>query len=193
MPAPIDDPLLDAAVHLLERSGVRGLTMSAIAAEGGISRVTLHRRGLSVDDVVIAVLARASDDLRAALWPVVTGTLDAASRLRAGLRTLCDVAERHAAVLMAFYGEPARAIPESSDRTTSFRFIEPFERILRDGQLDCSLHVTDPAAEATLVANAVCWTYLHMSRAHGWPPHEAADHVIALATAHLMVRASSSR
>jgi AcrR family transcriptional regulator len=181
----IDDTLLDAAARLLERAGVRALSISAIAEEAGISRVTLHRRGISVDDVVVAVLARASDELRDALWPVITSSGDAAARLHAALRTLCDIAERHDAVLTAFYGEPARPIPNRPDRTTSLEFIEPFERLMRDGQLDHSLHVSDPAADATLVANAVCWTYLHMRRAHRWPRNTATDHVIALATAHL--------
>jgi AcrR family transcriptional regulator len=185
MQSVIDDTVLDATARLLERAGVRALSISAIAEEAGISRVTLHRHGVNVDDIVIAVLARASDDLRDALWPVITGAGDAATRLHAALRTLCDIAERHDAVLTAFYGEPARPIPNRPDRTTSLEFIEPFERLMRDGQLDHSLHVTDPAADATLVANAVCWTYLHMRRAHRWSQHKATKHVIALATAHL--------
>ena len=193
MAQPIDDDVLDAVSRILERDGVRGLTISAIAEEAGVSRVTLHRREVSVDDVVVAVLARASDDLRASLWPALTAAGDAASRLHVALRALCDVAERHAPVLTAFYGQPARAIPGRPGRTTSFEFIEPFERLLRDGAVDGSLHVEDPAAEATLVANAVCWTYLHMRRAHRWSAGRAAERVIALATAHLMVDVPSPR
>src|SRR5690606_2974874 len=122
-----------------------------IADEAALSRVTLHRRGAGVDDFVVAVLARASDDLRASLWPAVTASGDAASRLQSGLHVLCEVAERHAAVLTAFYAEPARPIPGRDGRTTSFEFIELFERLMRDGNLDGSLQVDDPAGEATLV------------------------------------------
>jgi AcrR family transcriptional regulator len=182
----IDDDVLDAVTRILRRDGVRGLTITAIADEANLSRVTLHRRGASIDDFVVAVLARASDDLRASLWPALTATGDAASRLRTALRALCDVAERHAAVLTAFYTEPSRPIPGRPGRTTSFEFIEPFERLLRDGAVDGSLRVEDPNSEATLVANTVCWTYLHMRRAHRWPAGRAADKVITLATAHLV-------
>jgi AcrR family transcriptional regulator len=182
----IDDDVLDAVTRILRRDGVRGLTITAIADEAKLSRVTLHRRGASVDDFIVAILARASDDLRASLWPALTGTGDAASRLRVALRALCDVAERHAAVLTAFYTEPAKEIPGRPGRTTSFEFVEPFERLLRDGTIDGSLRVEDPHSEANLVANTVCWSYLHMRRAHRWPAGQTAERLITLATAHLI-------
>nr|MDT0660028.1 hypothetical protein [Micromonospora sp. DSM 115978] len=189
----VNDDVLDAVARILERDGLRGLTISAVAEEATVSRVTLHRRGVTVDDLIIAVLARASDDLRASLWPALTASGDAASRLRTGLSALCAVAERHGAVLTAFYAEPARPIPDRPGRTTSFEFIELFERLLRDGDLDGSLRVEDPAAQAALVANSVCWTYLHMMRAHGWTSRATADLVIDLATAHLAPATSATR
>jgi AcrR family transcriptional regulator len=179
-----DGAVLDAATRILERDGVRGLTITAIADEAAVSRVTLHRRGIAIDDVVVAILARASDDLRASLWSALTAGGDAASRLHTALEALCEVAERHAAILIAFYAQPARPIPDRPGRTTSFQFIEPFERLLRDGCVDGSLVVGDPAADATLLANTVCWTYLHMRRAHSWSVQRTRHHVIALATAH---------
>jgi AcrR family transcriptional regulator len=188
MATAVDDDLLDAVARVLEREGVRGLTVSAVAGEAGISRVTMHRRGVGIDELIVAVLGRASDDLRSSLWPVLTGAGDAASRLRTALGVLCEVAERHAPVMRAFFGEPARPLPERRDRTTSFEFIEPFERLLLDGTLDGSLCVDDPTRDATLVANSVFWTYLHMRHAHRWPPRRTTDRVVALATAHLTPR-----
>ena len=182
MPVPPDDQVLDAVTGIIEREGLRGLSLSSIADEAGISRVTLHRREISVADCLVGVLARASDDLRASLWPVATGSGDAASRLDVGLRVLCEVAERHAGVLVPFFGEPNLPIPGRPGRTTSLEFVELFERLLRDGTADGSLHVGDPAREATLIANTVFWIYLHMTRAHRWPPEEATDRAIAMAT-----------
>lgn len=190
--ANVDDSVLDAVARILERDGLRGLSISAVADEAQLSRVTLHRRGASLEDLVVAVLARASDDLRASLWPALTGPGNAAARLSTALRLLCEVAERHAGVLCALYTVPARPIPGTPDRTTSFEFIEPFERLLLDGALDGSLRVSDARADATLVANAVCWTYLHMRRAHGWAPEEATERVLALASAHVVVEAAAS-
>jgi AcrR family transcriptional regulator len=186
-----DDHVLDAVGRILGRDGLRGLNLSSIAEEAKLSRVTLHRRGASVDEYLIAVLGRASDDLRDSLWPVLTGVDDAATRLTRALQTLCEVFERHGGVLAALYGTPAWPIPSKPGRTTSLEFIEPFERLLLDGIADGSLVSDDPRADATLVANAVAWTYLHMRRAHGWPRQRTADRAVDLATA--LLRPTTSR
>jgi AcrR family transcriptional regulator len=187
MAGEIDDRVLDAVARVLDRDGLGGLSITAIAEEAGLSRVTLHRRGARVDDYLIAVLGRASDDLRTSLWPVLTGPGPALARLDAALRVLCDVCERHAGVMMAMYGVPARPLPGRPGRTTSLEFIEPFERLLRDGTLDGTAPSDDPLADATLVANAVAWTYLHMRHAHRWDPATATERVVRLGLAHLAV------
>jgi AcrR family transcriptional regulator len=181
----IDPATLDAVARILERDGLRGLTVSAVAAEAGVSRVTMHRRGIGVEDCVVAVLRRASVELQESLWPALTGPGTAAQRLMDALAVLCDLFERHSGVMRAVYGVPARPIPSSPGRTTSQEFIEPFARLLRDGQADGSLDVADPDRQATLLANTVAWTYLHMRTAHKWPHGELRRQVIAIATAHL--------
>lgn len=175
--------MLDAVGRLLDRRGVAGLSLSAIAAEAGISRVTLHRRGATVERLVIAVVGRVSDELREALWPVLTASGPAVDRLEQALLRLCRVAEDHAGVLSAIYRLPVRALPDRPERTTSLEFVEPFQRLLEDGRQDGTLHSDDPAPEAALLANAVVWSYLHMRQAHDWPPEEAAGRVIAMAMA----------
>ena len=57
--------------------------------------------------------------------------------------------------MAAVYGSPARALPDQPGRTTSIEFIEPFERLLRDGRIDGTLESDDPLPDATLLANAV--------------------------------------
>lgn len=173
--------MLDAVAAILERDGLAGLTITAIAEEAGLSRVTLHRRGASIDDYVVAVLGRVSEDLRQALWPVLTGAGDAATRLRSALEVLCEVVERHSGVFASFYGTPAWPIPGQPGRTTSLEFIEPFERILTDGRVDGTLRSDDPRRDATFVANTAAWTYCHMRRAHAWDPADTAADVIAVA------------
>jgi AcrR family transcriptional regulator len=185
MAGDIDEDVLDAVARILDRQGVAGLNISAIAAEAGLSRVTLHRRGARLDDYLVAVLGRVSDDLRASLWPAMTGAGPAAERLAAALRTLCEVCERHVGVMSAMYGHQPRPLPGRPGRTTSFEFIEPFERLLRDGNVDGSLHSADPLPDATLTANMVCWTYLHMRQAHRWDAETAVNHVVPAAVAHL--------
>ena len=182
----IDGTVLDAVARILDRHGVAGLNISAIAAEAGLSRVTLHRRGAGLDDYLVAVLGRVSDDLRSSLWPAMTGAGPAAERFAAALRTLCEVCERHAGVMSAMFGHRPRPLPGRPSRTTSFEFIEPFERLLRDGNVDGSLHSADPLPDATIAANMVCWTYLHMRQAHRWDAETAANHIVPAAVARLL-------
>jgi len=185
----IEPGLLDAVARILDRDGIGALSITAIAEASGVSRVTLHRRGASVDDYIVAVLTRASDDLRESLWPALTHSGTATDRLRAALEILCDVVYRHAGVMMAMYGIPARPLPGRPGRTTSSEFIEPFERLIRDGTIDGSLSSDNPVADATLTANAACWTYLQMRVAHRWEHEPTLERVLELATAHLRVPA----
>jgi hypothetical protein len=93
-------------------------------------------------------------------------------------------------VVAAVHRGPAApaATPDdlADDRTTSLQFIEPIERLLRDGQLDGSLVVDDVRTEATITANSVAWTYLHRRHAHGWDVPTATERTVRLATAHLL-------
>jgi AcrR family transcriptional regulator len=41
-----DRNVLDAAARVLSESGPAGFTLERVAAEAGLSRVTLHRRGI---------------------------------------------------------------------------------------------------------------------------------------------------
>ena len=184
MAAPLDPRLLDATASLLDRSGLPAVTLSAVAEAAGVSRVTLHRHGVTVEALVIAVLRRASDDLRASLWPVLAGPGSAAERLRLALEALCQVCERHIGVLSALFRAPVRRLPDDPDRTTSFEFVEPFERLLRDGEVDGSLRSDDPATDAALLANAVTWSYLHMRQAHRWSPTDTERRVVDMVLAH---------
>ena len=184
-----DPALVDAAARVIDRTGLASLTLSALADEAGLSRVTVHRRGAPLEAYVVAVVTRASDDLRASLWPALTSSAPAADRLRQALVVLCEVFERHSGVMAAVYDIAPHPIEGRPGRTTSLEFVEPFSKLLADGALDGSLVACDdPRSEATLIANGVAWTYLHMRRAHGWPEGEATDRVVDMATARLLPR-----
>ena len=124
---------------------------------------------MRLDAVIGAVVGRAAADLRAALWPTLTGSGDAAARLTASLHVLCTVVETHRGVLAALFHAPEKPHRAHAGRTTGFDFIEPFERLLRDGLADGTLVSDDPVADAELTVNAVTWTYLHLRLAHRWP------------------------
>jgi AcrR family transcriptional regulator len=180
----VDDAhILHAARQAIERHGWHDATLERIAGEAGLSRMTLHRRGVTRESV-LASLARAfEEDYRSAMWPALTAPGSARERLEMALDALCDICDANLELLSAL-GEATRARifhePGEAVLTRSV-FTEPVERLLRDGIADGSLKPSDPAETATVLYNLVNHTYRHLRRSHGWPPQRAREGVLSLA------------
>src|SRR3954465_4224836 len=95
------DDLLAAGQRALARFGYHGATAERIAEEAGLSRVTLHRRGITKDTILTELSARAVDSYRAALWPALTSPGSGAERLKAALEALCAQTEDNLELLVA--------------------------------------------------------------------------------------------
>ena len=174
-----DAELLQAAERVFASHGYGGATLERIADEAGVSRVTLHRRGVSKDGLLVELVARATEDYRRALWPALTAEGTGAERLVAALNALCDSAEEHMPLLVALRAQSDAIFHRDEEEAlTRSVFTEPLERILRDGAADGSLRVSDPLEEATVLFNLVGWTYIHMRTGHGWKPERARKSVI---------------
>jgi AcrR family transcriptional regulator len=176
VPAPTSDPqLLDAAKRALELHGYGGATIERIAAEAGVSRVTLHRRGVTKDGLLAELVARATEDYRAAMWPALTSDAGGAERLAQALEALCASAERNMALLVALRAQSDRIFhrEDAEEALTRTVYTEPLEKLLRDGIADGSLREVDPVETATVLFNLVGWTYIHLRTGHGWKPERA--------------------
>ncbi len=176
MPNPASDPkLLEAARSAFERHGYVGATLERIAAAAGVSRVTLHRRGVTKDGLLAELVARATEDYRRLMWPALTGEGTGAERLTQALEALCDAAERHMSLLVALRAQSDGVFHRSDQQEAMTRsvFTDPLERLLRDGLADGSLREVEPLEAATVLFNLVGWTYVHMRTGHGWSPEHA--------------------
>ena len=174
-----DAALLQAAQRAIQAHGYAGATLERIADEAGLSRVTLHRRGVSKDSLLAGLVAWATEDYRAALWPALTGDGGGADRLYDALVALCGVAEQHLALLVALRSQADSVFHRREDSAlTRGVWTAPIERLLRDGAADGSLRAVDPRETATLLFNMVGWTYVHLRTGHGWPPERAVRAVI---------------
>jgi AcrR family transcriptional regulator len=180
--AEVPPHIVDAARHVLASDGLAAATLERISAAAGISRMTLHRRGVSKDDIMRAIAARLQADYREALWPALVAKGSGHARLTLALELLCAVTECNRAALEALSGEARDAIyhDDGPARLTRKEFTEPLERLLIDGAADGSLAEVDPEETATLVFNAVSHTYRHLRAGHGWAPERARDGVIRL-------------
>jgi AcrR family transcriptional regulator len=170
------------ARRAIEAGGWQAATLTRIAAEAGLSRMTLHRRGLGRDEI-FALLARDYEDaFRVALWPAVTGRGTGAERLEATLVAVCEVTEDHLAFLAALDEESdKRFFHEAEDEVRSREgYINPIERLLTDGISDGSIRAVEVEETATVLVNAVDRTYRHLRRAHDWSPLRSREVLIEL-------------
>jgi AcrR family transcriptional regulator len=178
-----DDEILEAGRRVLARDGYDNATLERIAGEAGISRVTLHRRGVSKATILAGLAERAVDSYRAALWPALTARGTGRERLEVALRALCDAAEEHRELLEAL--GPSRRDElfhrDGDEALTRDFFTEPLVRLLDDGASDGTLRAGDAEERATVLFNLVGWTYLHLRAGHGWKPERAASAVVDIA------------
>ncbi len=168
--ASTEQRVVDGARRAIATGGWQGATLTRIAEEAGMSRMTLHRRGLGREEI-FALLARDYEDaFRAALWPFVTGRGTGAERLQATLVAVCEVTEDHLSFLAALDEEADKRFFHESVGEVRSRdgYINPIERLLADGIADGSIRTVDVEETATVLVNAVDRTYRHLRRAHDW-------------------------
>ena len=174
--------VIAGARRAISSGGWQSATLTRIADEAGVSRMTLHRRGLGRDEI-FALLARDYEEaFRAALWPTVTGKGTGAERLEAMLVAVCEVTEDHLDFLAALDEESDRRFFHESDDEVHSRegYINPIERLLADGMADGSLRQIAIEETATVLVNATDRTYRHLRRAHDWDPARSRGALIDL-------------
>jgi AcrR family transcriptional regulator len=181
-PPDVPPHIVDAARHVLAQDGLAAATLERISAVAGVSRMTLHRRGLSKNDILRALAERLESDYREAMWPALVGRGTGAERLRRALELLCDVTEQNLALLAALSAASRDAIYHDAGPGALTRkvFVEPLERLLLDGAADGSLADLDAEETATIVFNVVGHTYTHLRIGHEWDPDRARAGVIAV-------------
>lgn len=158
--------------------------MEDIAAAAGVSRMTLHRQGLSKDAILDGLAALLEAEHQRAVLPALTAPGDAATRLALALEGCCDVDERYLALLDALDDQRRDAIFHAEGEgpvLTRSTFTDALRRLLEDGVRDGTLD-PGPDAErtATLLFNAAGWTYRHLRTGHRWAPEEARTEVVRL-------------
>jgi AcrR family transcriptional regulator len=176
--APSSD-LIRATEAALDEHGWNGITAELIAAAAGLSRVTLYRRGHTTAQLLASAAAATAAEFERHALESLTRPGTAAERLAILLESLFQLADDHLTLLAGLYDGPTAAFHLTGSHggdpkvVTRLEYTEPFERLLRDGQVDGTLHSDDPSGDAELIFNTAGWTYIHFRRSHGWPPRRA--------------------
>ncbi|MGE4427031.1 MAG: hypothetical protein AB7G37_11320, partial [Solirubrobacteraceae bacterium] len=158
------------------------VTVAELAQAAGMSRMTLHRRGIGKPEIQGQLASLLERDYRDALLPALVARADGRERLRMALEAVCAVDERSLGTLWALGDRVGQVFHDPGDGPVLTRatFTDGLRRILEDGITDGTLRAEDPEEAATLLFNAVGWTYRHLRRGHRWPPDRARDGVVAL-------------
>jgi len=189
-PAPVPPHIVDAARHVLARDGLAAATLQRISAAAGVSRMTLHRHGVTKQDILRAVAEGFESEQRDAMWHALVAEGTACERLRRALELQCELTERNLATLEALSAPARDAIFHESGSAALTRtvFVAPLERLLRDGAADGSLAPVDARETATVLFNTVAHTYRHLRSGHGWSPARAREGVLRLVMEGLVAR-----
>ena len=181
--SPVPPHIVDAARHVLAQDGLAAATLERISAAAGVSRMTLHRHGVSKQDILRALAQDFEAEHREAMFKALVAPGTARVRLQLALELLCQLVDRNLATLEALSGAARAEIfhePGPGALTRSV-FVEPLERLLVDGSADGSLKaVADPRETATVLFNAVGHTYRHLRAGHGWSSARAREGVLGL-------------
>jgi AcrR family transcriptional regulator len=172
--AVVDRTLVDATAAAVAKWGLSEVTLERVAAEAGMSRATIYRRGVTREDLIAALTAEAADTYSRAMLPALAGPGTARERLESALDALCVTADEHLHLLAGMFLAHGEVFHKPGpDAMVVDVFAEPFERLLRDGAADGSLRSLPATITATALFNLVGWGYIHLRAAHDWQPETA--------------------
>jgi AcrR family transcriptional regulator len=179
----LDQHVLSAARTAIAGYGWRGATLARIAETAGVSRMTLHRRGVTRAAIIDALGGEIEAAYREAFWPALTSPDGALDRLRMALLAQCDVEERFLDVSGALEAAEQDLLfhERGAEAATRDAFIAPLRRILADGVSERALATPDAAQTATVLFNLVSSTYRHLRVGHRWSADHAAVAVVEVA------------
>lgn len=151
--------ILAAAAELAARRGFHTVAMTDIGAQAGIVGSGIYRHFRTKEAILVALLDRVMDRLRAGAADIVERGLDDQATLTLLVRDHIEVAIEDGAVLAVYHRE-AHTLPEEARRRlrrTQRHYLEewvhalaPLRRNLADGELRLAVHAAIGAIQSTL-------------------------------------------
>jgi AcrR family transcriptional regulator len=169
----VDESLVQATRAVVAERGVADVSLSAIAEAAGVSRVTLHRHGLTCDALLCAVADHAVEQYQRAMWPVLVGDAGPRERLEQALGVVCAQAEANLSLLRWLPADGHPHLHEAAAPRLRAALTDPLERIVRDGVEAGALRPIEPGEAATAIVAMVGGSYVNLRAEHRWPRERA--------------------
>lgn len=171
----------------------RELALDDLARSAGLSRMTLHRRGITREQILAELAKLLESEYQQAVLPALSSLARAPQRLAMALGATCTIDERYLGLMGALHEQLATIYHDPGDGEVLTRapFIDALRRILTDGVNEGTLTLEHDLDEtATLLYNATGWTYREMRTGHRWPPEKARERVVGLLVAGMLAPGS---
>jgi AcrR family transcriptional regulator len=162
--------ILNAARRVVARAGPRQLTISAVAAEAGVSRPTLYRWFPTKDLLLAAMAAEAVERFDAGLRQVIAAQPGSAQRLGAALRYLVRYLEDVIGPA-AIAADPEFALQSLADSMGS-------HVVLLTELLGGALDAVPAVAQGTIARAEAAEIFLRVAYSHYLVPHRDADELL---------------
>jgi AcrR family transcriptional regulator len=160
MPRPsrnVDQLLIRAGLNLLPQTGVRGLSIRAVADSAGVNLGMFHYHFKTKDVFVRAILEATYNDMFASLQMTSTSDVSALENLRASLNLLAKFGRDNRQLIVRLLGDALAGQSVAIDflRNNMPRHIEVIVRLLAKGQREGALRKLPEAQALSFLIGAV--------------------------------------
>jgi AcrR family transcriptional regulator len=159
--AMMKEAIYDAAVAVLGKHGVGGMTMDRVAAAANLAKGSLYNYFDDKQDLLRFVYGKIIDPVSEAIAETAGEPLPAAQKLESILHTLFDHFRQHRRLLSLFLGDDAaRAIIEPARKCGRAAALRHLVAVFSQGIAERSFRAVDPEVAGRLLLGGVSEIFL---------------------------------
>jgi AcrR family transcriptional regulator len=153
------DGIYEAAVEVLGRHGLDGLTMDRVAEAAGIAKGSLYNYFRGKEELVALVFEKTVEPARQAVTEILAQPIPALRKLEAILRVWFEFFAKQRGIFdFLLHDRTSRELLDSPEHSMRADAIEKFERVFRQGMEEGAFREVDVTRAAEMLLGAVTIT-----------------------------------